>query len=256
VISLPVPAGLPLDSASWEQTLLMMRQVIVQRLAVIQQQTVRIAALEARLSQHSRNADRPPSAAPPFVTKPSSSTHTEDSRSEAGTSWTSPSTVGAYGGHRSDARRLWLWTAGVPRTEAYYTHQVIELPAIQMAVTHVVWHETRCPRCGRLLKAELPPAYCYGYGPRLTALIGELSGGQRDSCTAVQECCASVLGVPMSLSAIQRKGGCKSLGRDLSLRPQGIDHRDCTAGVWLEPRHKIEGDTLPVIHLTTPTQAC
>jgi hypothetical protein len=35
------------------------RQLIVQLLAVIQQQTARIAALEARLSQHSRNSDEP-----------------------------------------------------------------------------------------------------------------------------------------------------------------------------------------------------
>jgi len=81
---------------------------------------------------------------------------------------------------------------------------VIELPEIQTAVAHVVLHETRCPRCGRLLKAELPAEYRYGYGPRLTALIGELSGGQRDSRTAVQEFCASVLGVPISRGAIQR----------------------------------------------------
>jgi transposase len=38
----------------------------------------------------------------------------------------------------------------------------------------------------------------------LTALIGELSGGQRDSRTAVQEFCASVLRVPISRGAIQR----------------------------------------------------
>jgi transposase len=73
-----------------------------------------------------------------------------------------------------------------------------------MAVTHVVLHETHCPRCGHLLKAELPAEYRYGYGPRLTALIGELSGGQRDSRTAVQEFCTSVLGVPISRGAIQR----------------------------------------------------
>jgi transposase len=91
-----------------------------------------------------------------------------------------------------------------PEAKAYDTHQVIELPDIQMAVTHVVLHETRCPRCGRLLKAELPAAYRYGYGPRLTALIGELSGPQRDSRSAVQEFCASVLGVPISRGAIQR----------------------------------------------------
>src|SRR5215475_7185473 len=73
-----------------------------------------------------------------------------------------------------------------------------------MAVTHIMLHETRCPRCSRLLKAELPAQYRYGYGPRLTALIGELSGGQRDSRSAVQEFCTSVLGVRISRGAIQR----------------------------------------------------
>ena len=38
----------------------------------------------------------------------------------------------------------------------------------------------------------------------MTALIGELSGGQRDSRSAVQEFCQSVLGVPISRGAIQR----------------------------------------------------
>jgi transposase len=73
-----------------------------------------------------------------------------------------------------------------------------------MAVTHVMLHEARCVQCGRRLKAPLPEEYRYGYGPRLTALIGELSGGQRDTRTAVQEFCASVLRVPISRGAIQR----------------------------------------------------
>jgi transposase len=81
---------------------------------------------------------------------------------------------------------------------------VIELPEIQIGVTHVVLHKTRCPRRGRFLKAELPAEYRDGYGPRLTALIGELSGPQRDSRSAVQAFCTSVLGVPISRGAIQR----------------------------------------------------
>jgi hypothetical protein len=89
-------------------------------------------------------------------------------------------------------------------TTPYYTHQVIELPEIQMAVTHVVLHATRCPQYGRRLKAKLPAAHRYGYGPRLTALIGELSGSQRGSRSAVQEFCTSVLGVPISQGAMQR----------------------------------------------------
>jgi transposase len=89
-------------------------------------------------------------------------------------------------------------------TTPYYTHQVIEQPEIQMSVKHIVLHEARCPQCGCIIKASLPNQHRYGYGPRLTALIGELSGGQRDSRTAVQEFCTSVLGVPISRRAIQR----------------------------------------------------
>ena len=73
-ISLPLPAGLSLDAASWEQTPLVVRQVVIHLLAVIQQQTAQIAALEARLSQNSRNSDCPPSSDPLFATRPSSLT--------------------------------------------------------------------------------------------------------------------------------------------------------------------------------------
>jgi transposase len=183
---------------------LMMLQLIVQLLAVIQQQAARIAALEARLSQNSRNSDHPPSSDPPFVTEPSSST--------------TKGTPGAKPGHPGHRQALLAPTQVIevtpdvcvcgqqefPATVPYHTHQVIELPEIQMAVMHVVLHETQCPRCGRRLKAELPAEYRYGYGPRLTALLGELSGPQRGSRSAVQEFCTSILGVPISRGAIQR----------------------------------------------------
>jgi transposase len=202
--SLPLPAGLSLDAASWEQTPLVVRQVVVQLLAVIQQQAARITALEARITQHSRNSDRPPSSDPPFAKQPTSSPI--------------QGTPGAKPGHPGHRQVLLTPTEVVeimpdvcgcgqqefPATTPYHTHQVIELPEIQMAVTHVMLHEGHCPGCGRLLKAELPAEYRYGYGPRFTALIGELSGNQRGSRSAVQEFCTSVLRVPISRGAIQR----------------------------------------------------
>jgi transposase len=180
------------------------RQVVVQLLAVIQQQQARIAALEARVSQHSSNSDRPPSSDPPFV-KPSSSAPTKGP----------PGAKPGHPGHRQvllEPTEIIEVTPDAcacgqqefPTTTPYYTHQVIELPEIQMQVTHVVLHEACCPQCGRLLKAPLPEAYRYGYGPRLTALIAELSGSQRGSRSAVQEFCTSFLGVPISRGAIQR----------------------------------------------------
>jgi transposase len=202
--SIPLPAGLPLDGPSWEQTPLVVCHVVVQLLAVIQQQQVRIAALEARLSRNSRNSDRPPSSDPPYAQRTAGSGE--------------PGRPGAKRGHLGHRQALLVPTEIIKVTpEAcpcgqrafhaptpYHTHQVIELPEILMQVTHVILHEARCPRCGRLLKAPLPEKYRYGYGPRLTELIGELSGGQRDSRTAVQEFCVSVLGVPISRGAIQR----------------------------------------------------
>src|SRR5918999_4213526 len=199
--SLPLPAGLSLDAASWEQTPLVVRQVVVQLLAVIQQQTARIAALEARLSQNSRNSDRPPSSDPPFAARPSSST--------------TKGTPGAKRGHPGHRQALLAPTEVIavtpdvcvcgqqefPATTPYHTHQVIELPEIRMAVTLVVLHEAQCPRCGRRLKGELPAEYRYGYGPRLTALIGELSGSQRGSRSTVQAFCQSALGVHISRGA-------------------------------------------------------
>jgi transposase len=180
------------------------RQWVVQLLAVIQQQEARIAALEARVSQNSSNSDRPPSSDPPFVT-PSSSAPTKG-------------TPGAKPGHPGHRQALLAPTEVLEvtpnacacgqqefsATTPYYTHQVVELPEIQMQVTHVVLHEACCPQCGRRLKAELPAEYRYGYGPRLTALIGALSGPQRNSRSMVQEFCLSVLGVPISRGAIQR----------------------------------------------------
>jgi transposase len=164
----------------------------------------RIEALEARLQQHSHNSDRPPSSDPPYA-KPT-------------TRSSGQGRPGAKPGHPGHHQALLAPTEVLavtpeacpcgrrefPETMPYYTHQVIELPEIAMQVKHVVLHEARCPGCGSIIKAPLPEEHRYGYGPRLTALIGELSGSQRDSRSAVQEFCTSVLGVLISRGAIQR----------------------------------------------------
>jgi transposase len=200
----PLPAGIPVDGPRWEQTPLVVCQLIMYLLAVIRQQAARITALEAHASQNSRNSGRPPSSDSPYEKRtPRSGTQGQ------------PGAKPGHTGHRQallvptevlevTPERCVCGQREFPAPTPYYTHQVIELPEIQMAVTHVVLHETHCPRCGRLVKASIPAEYGYGYGPRLTALIGELSGSQRSSRSAVQEFCRSVLGVPISRGAIQR----------------------------------------------------
>jgi transposase len=202
--SIPLPAGLALDAASWNQTPLVVRQLVGQLLTVIQQQAARIAALEARLSQNSRNSDRPPSSDPSYAKQPARSGNQGRPGARPGHAWHRQARLEPTEVIEVTPKACPCGQQEFPATTPYYTHQVIELPEIQMAVTHVVLHETRCPQCGRRLKAPLPAEYRYGYGPRFTALIGELSGSQRDSRSAVQEFCQSVLGVRLSRGAVQR----------------------------------------------------
>jgi len=86
----------------------------------------------------------------------------------------------------------------------YHTHQMIELPPIDMQITHFLLYQAPCAGCGRILKADVPGQYATGYGPRLSGLIGELSGMHGTSRRLVQNFCHSVLHLPISLGAIQK----------------------------------------------------
>jgi transposase len=94
--------------------------------------------------------------------------------------------------------------AALLETTPYHTHQVLELPPIAMQVTHFILHQTPCAGCGQTLKAEVPSTPVSGYGPRLTALVGELSAMHRSSRRLIQDFCHSVLHIPMSLGAVQK----------------------------------------------------
>jgi transposase len=157
--SLPVPAGLPLDAASWEQTPLAVRQVVIHLLAIIEQQATRIAALEARVSQNSINSDRPPSSDPPY-----------EKRTTCSGAQGRPGAKPGHPGHRQvllEPTEVIAIKPGAcpcgqrafPDTTPYYTHQIIELPEIRMHVKHVVLHDAHCPRCGRRVKALLSEEY-------------------------------------------------------------------------------------------------
>jgi transposase len=203
-ISIPLPDGLPLDAATWEQTPLAVRQLVVQQEERIRTLEARLAELEARLQQRSHNSDRPPSSDPPYEQRPT----------RAG----SRGKPGARPGHPGHRQALLAPTEVIEikpsacvcgqtaclDTSPYYTHQVIELPEIQMIVRHFVLYQASCPQCGKVTKAQVPSEASTGQGPRLTALIGALSGSQRTSRSAVQAFCASVLGVHLSRGAIQR----------------------------------------------------
>jgi transposase len=69
---------------------------------------------------------------------------------------------------------------------------------------HFILQEGEWAACGGTCKGVVPEGFQVGYGPRFTGLIGELSGGQRSSRSAVKEFCQSVLGIAISCGGIQR----------------------------------------------------
>jgi transposase len=163
--------------------------------------------LEARLKQDSTTSSRPPSSDSPY-TKPrhrtASSTRTRKGGGKAG-----------HVGHRqvllvpTHVEDVWPQGCGCGSgefdlIEPYYTHQEIELPRVEMEVTHWVLHQGRCLDCGRWHKAQVPAAHITGYGPRLSALMAELAGTYGNGRRMVQTFCSSVLGIPISLGAIQK----------------------------------------------------
>jgi transposase len=196
----------PFSQADWEQTPPAVQAYIAalhQELAQLKQ---RIEALEARTQVTSETSSRPPSSDSPYRKGRKKRHRTTSGR------------PGAKPGHPGVRQSLMSPTATehlVPTAcrwgntdllhpTPYYTHQVIELPPIEMDITHWVLHQADCPRCGRRLKAHLPPEQQSGYGPRLSALIGEMAGVQGTSRSLIQTFCQSVLGFPIGLGAIQK----------------------------------------------------
>jgi transposase len=166
----------------------------------------RVETLETRLKQNSRTSSQPPSADSPYK-KP-----------RRRTTSTTPRKAGGKPGHPGHRQELLVPTRVVEvrpepcvcghtafaQTSPYYTHQVIELPPIAMEVTHWVLHQGWCQACGRWSQAPIPAAQVSGYGPRFSALMGELAGTYGNGRRMVQTFCASVLRIPISLGAIQK----------------------------------------------------
>ena len=88
--------------------------------------------------------------------------------------------------------------------EPFHTHQVVELPEIPMDITHFHLFSAKCRHCGRKVKGRIPEESKTGYGPRLSALIVQLSGVCGESRETVRDFVRSVLGVPISTGGIQR----------------------------------------------------
>ena len=204
----------PFSEADWLQTpepvrqyVEQLEQTIIALVAKVEQLEKRIEQLEAGSKKNSQNSSKPPSSDSPY-TKPQRKKAVKKNRKR-----------GAQKGHQGHRQEMLPPTEQKPvfpercicgnqqlaseKMKAYHTHQQIELPKIKMDIIHYVLHKCRCPQCGKTVKAQVPAECQTGYGPRLSALIAEMSGTQGSSRETVQGFCKSVLGFSISTGAIQ-----------------------------------------------------
>lgn len=164
----------------------------------------RVDELEVRLNRDSTNSSNPPSTDKPFK-----KTRSGEKKGKAG----------AKKGHQGHRQALLEPThtheikpqvcpscggGAFIDLETYYTHQVLEIPAIQPEVLHFILYKGTCGCCGKRNKAVIPREHRTGYGPNLSAVIAEMAGSQGDSRSTVQTFCSSVLGFHISLGAVQK----------------------------------------------------
>jgi len=205
-----LPAGYEVTEEDLRQTpprVIRLLVYLLTRIQILEEENAqlkkRVKVLEARLNQNSANSSKPPSSDRPYAKKPEKKEKAK---------------AGAKKGHKGHRQKMLEPTmtqilqpaacpcgnTHFPETHPYYTHQVIELPEIIMEVTHVVLKRGHCPVCGKMNKALLLPEQRSGFGPRLSAMIVEIAGNHGDSRTIAQNFCQSVLGVHISLGAIQK----------------------------------------------------
>lgn len=162
---------------------------------------IRVEELEAKLNKNSSNSHKPPSSDSPFRKKAEEPKRTKKPRKRKGM--------------RQQCLRptelVELFPEKCPcgcqtisEPEAYYIHQVIELPEIEASVSHLILYRGHCSACGKTVKAHIPPAMRTGFGPRMSAMIAELAAVHGDSRRAVQDFLFSVVGIPVSQGAVQK----------------------------------------------------
>src|SRR5215510_8130989 len=196
----------PFTPQDWAQTPLAVQAYVRTLRDEVEQLHNRVETLEARLTQNSTTSSRPPSSDSPYK-KPRQRPNATTRRKAGGKPGhpghrqvlLAPTTV-----HEVRPERCACGNTTWALLRPYYTHQVLELPPIAMEVTHWVLHQGWCGDCGRWTKAQVPAAQRIGYGPRFSALMAELAGTYGNGRRMVQTFCASVLGVPISLGAIQK----------------------------------------------------
>ncbi len=187
-----------------------LESTVLDLIGQVKQLTERVEKLENSLNKNSQNSSKPPSSDPPYNKPPKVTSEKKGNKRK----------IGGQKGHKGHKQTLLpteqkisvipcKCTCGCTRFDEkkfkpFYTHQVIELPPIEMDVCHYILHKGQCSDCGQTVKAVVPKGNQTGYGPRLSAAIADLSGTYGSSRETVQEICRNILNFHISTGAIQK----------------------------------------------------
>ena len=185
-----------------------LRQELAQTRAELERARERIAELEARLKQNSRNSSKPPSSE--GLGKPAPrSLRTKSGRRPGGQAGHEGTTLAQVGRPDREVRhepgccgRCGADLGGRPVTGAE-RRQMFDLPPVKIEVTEHQLIERECA-CGHRTKATAPqgadaPA-CYG--PRIAAVIIYLYIGQFLSKKRTAQALADLFGIPVSSGTV------------------------------------------------------
>lgn len=93
----------------------------------------------------------------------------------------------------------------MPLTSIKLWTYLVDLPPIEPIVIEHRLHQLACEHCGTLTRSVLPEGVTRrGYGERLSALVGLLSGGYRQSHRQVKTLLAALAGIEISTGSINR----------------------------------------------------
>lgn len=193
------PAGI--SQEDWAATPVAVRVLVTELLQ-------RVARLEVRLNQTSRNSSNPPSSDPPSA-KPRPAKEPSGRKS------------GGQPGHEGHGRKLkpesevdqiidvrpeqcgQCGTLLLGEDDEPERHQVTELPRITAVVTEYRRHCLGCVACGARTQAAWPATMPLGsFGPRVQATVGYLTGRMGASQREVQDLLARLYQTDVSVGSV------------------------------------------------------
>lgn len=201
-----IPPGITAED--WAATPRAVQQWVVSLLETVVALQKRVAELEERVNQTSRNSSKPPSSDPPNAPpRPKAPPTGRKAGGQPGHAGHGRSLKPfAQVDHVVVARPIQCVACGallLGEDAQPVRHQVTELPRIEPEVTEYQRHTVTCLACGAHTQAPWPAAMSAGsFGPRAQATVGYVTGRMGVSQRDVEEMLETVFHTDLSLGSI------------------------------------------------------